>query len=298
MRIAVTGSSGLVGSALCPLLTSNGHDVIRLVRGEAKSSDEVVWDPQGDGADIAGLEGVDAVVHLAGENIAGGRWNDKMKEKIRGSRIDGTRNLSQALAKMATPPKALVCASAIGYYGDRGDEVLAESAPPADTYLASVVKDWEAAAQSAADAGIRVVNLRFGVILSKDGGALAKMLTPFKLGMGGRIGSGKQYWSWIALDDVVSVIHHAIQTDSLRGPLNTVSPQPVTNLEFTKALGRVLGRPTIFPLPAFAAKLALGEMADELLLASTRVDAALLVKSGYTFRHPDLEPALRHLLGK
>lgn len=298
MRIAVTGSTGLVGSALCPLLTSNGHEIVRLVRGEAKSGDEVVWDPQGDDTDVAALEGIDAVVHLAGENIAGGRWNEKMKEKIRNSRVDGTRNLSQALVKMATPPKTMVCASAIGYYGDCGDELLSESAPPADTFLANVVKDWEAAAQPAADAGIRVVNLRIGVILSKEGGALAKMLTPFKLGVGGKVGSGKQHWSWIALDDVVGVIHHALQTESLEGPFNTVSPQPVTNLEFTKTLGRVLGRPTIFPMPAFAAKLALGEMAEELLLASTRVDATRLLDSGYQFQYAELEPALRHLLNK
>lgn len=288
----------MVGAALCSQLAGEGQDIVQLVRRTPQYDTEVLWDPHGDGTNVAALEGVEAVVHLAGENIAAGRWNAKVKERIRNSRVDGTRNLAAALAKLSAKPETLVCASAIGYYGDRGDELLAESAPPADTFLANVVKDWEAAARPAAEAGIRVVNLRIGVILSPRGGALAKMLTPFKLCVGGKVGSGRQYWSWIALDDVVGAIQHAIQTESLQGPVNTAAPNPVTNREFTKTLGRVLGRPTIFPMPAFAAKLALGEMAEELLLASTRVDATRLIESGYEFRFTELETALRHLLQK
>ena len=296
MQIAITGASGLVGSTLVPLLTTGGHQVTKLVRRKAGEG-EATWDPQGE-FDGAALDGINAVVHLAGENIAGSRWSAKVKEKIRSSRVQGTRVLCEGLAKMPRPPKVLVCASAIGFYGDRCDEELNEQSAQGTGFLADVAREWEAATQPARDAGIRVVNLRFGVILSPKDGALAKMLLPFKLGGGGRVGSGKQYWSWISIDDAARAVHHALMTDSLSGPVNAVAPNPVTNGEFTKTLGRVLNRPTMVPMPAFAARLALGEMADELLLASTRVEPKELCGSGYEFRQPTLESALRHLLGR
>jgi uncharacterized protein (TIGR01777 family) len=241
---------------------------------------------------------VDAVVHLAGANIAAGRWTAEQKARIRDSRVNSTRLLSETFAKLAQPPKVFVCASATGFYGDRGADIMTEDSPAGSGFLAEVCEAWEAATQPARNAGIRTVMLRFGMILSSAGGALAKMLLPFKLGVGGVIGSGDQYWSWIGLDDVVGAIHHALVNDTLEGAVNTVAPQPATNREFTKSLGKILGRPTIFPLPGFAARLALGEMADELLLASTRVEPAKLAASGYAFRHPELEGALRHYLGQ
>ncbi|MBC8353127.1 MAG: TIGR01777 family protein [Planctomycetes bacterium] len=297
MQIAITGSSGLVGSALVPFLTTGGHSVTRLVRREAAEG-EVTWDPQAGSFDASPLDGIDAVVHLAGENIAASRWNPRVKQRMRDSRVVATRTLCEGLAKMSAPPKALICASAIGFYGDRGEEFLDEKAHPGSSFLAELVQNWEAATQPAAEAGIRVVNLRYGVILSPKDGALSKMLMPFKLGGGGRVGSGNQYWSWISIDDAAGAVLHAIMTDELSGPVNAVAPNPVTNLEFTKTLGRVLRRPTIIPMPAFAARLALGEMADELLLASSHVDATKLIRSGYEFRQPTLEEALRHLLGR
>ncbi|MGH7139553.1 MAG: TIGR01777 family oxidoreductase, partial [Pirellulales bacterium] len=230
-HVAVTGASGLVGSALVPLLAAGGHRVTRLVRRAAKEG-EVTWDPQ-NGFDTAALGGVEAIVHLAGENIAAGRWTGVVKERIRTSRVQGTRTLCEGLARLQPRPQALVCASAIGFYGDRGDEQLTEQSSGGAGFLADVVREWEAAAQPARDAGIRVVHLRFGVILSAKGGALAKMLLPFKLGAGGRVGSGRQYWSWIAIDDAAGAIYHAMMTDSLAGPVNAVAPHPATNIEFT-----------------------------------------------------------------
>jgi uncharacterized protein (TIGR01777 family) len=297
MNIAVTGASGLVGSTLVPLLTTGGHTVTTLVRRKAAKS-EVSWDPNAESFDASPLDGIDAVVHLAGENIAAARWSAKVKEKIRNSRVQGTRVLCEALAKMQSPPKVLVCASAIGFYGHRGSEELTEESSAGIGFLADVAREWEEATQSARDAGIRVVNLRFGVILSLKDGALAKMLLPFKLGAGGRVGNGQQYWSWISVDDAAGAISHALMTDSLWGPVNAVAPNAVTNAEFTKTLGRVLKRPTIIPMPAFAARLALGEMADDLLLASIRVQPEQLQRLEYEFRHPTLEIALRHLMGK
>lgn len=298
MKIAVSGSSGLVGSALVSFLSAGGHRVSRLVRSKPQpGSADVHWDPAAGSVDAAGLEGLDAVVHLAGENIAG-RWTPEKKARIRDSRVKGTRLLTETLARLKQAPKVLVSASAIGYYGHRGDEALREDSPSGSGFLAEVCREWEAAAQPAAQKGIRVVSLRIGVVLSPAGGALARMLPPFRLGLGGKIGSGRQYMSWIGIDDLAGVIHHAVTNESLRGAVNAVAPRPVTNQEFTKTLGRVLGRPTIFPMPAFAARLAFGEMADELLLASTRVEPARLAVSGYIFRNPDLEGALRHLLGK
>jgi uncharacterized protein (TIGR01777 family) len=259
---------------------------------------EVHWQPETGSIATPGLEGLDAVVHLAGENIAAGRWTAEKKASIRDSRVQGTHLLCDALAQLVNPPKVLVSASAIGYYGDRGAEVLREDSRPGRDFLADVCRAWEAATAPAAQRGIRVVNLRFGIVLSAAGGALAKMLLPFKLGAGGIIGSGQQYMSWIALDDVVGAIHHTLITDTLHGPVNAVAPNPVTNAVFTKTLGRVLWRPTLFPLPAFVARAAFGEMADALLLASTRVEPARLKDTHYAFRYPELEGALRHVLGK
>jgi len=299
MRILITGSTGLIGTALAPVLSRRGHEVIRLVRPSSTSGAGVVhWDPRSGTIDAAALEGLDGVVHLAGENIAAGRWTATQKERIRESRVRGTNLLSESLARLARPPRVWVSASAIGYYGDRGDEIVREESRPGSGFLPEVCIAWEAATKVAEDRGIRVVHLRTGMVLSMVGGGLAKMLPVFRMGAGGVIGNGRQYMSWIALDDVIGAIHHALTTDGLRGPVNTVAPAQVTNREFTKTLGRVLSRPTLFPLPAFAARLALGEMANELLLASQRVEPARLIASGYQFRFPDLEGALRHLLEK
>ncbi|MCO6459254.1 MAG: TIGR01777 family oxidoreductase [Pirellulaceae bacterium] len=297
MRIAITGSTGLVGSALVPFLTTGGHQVQRIVRGKP-SDGECQWDPNAGTIDAASLEGVDAVVHLAGENIAGGRWTAARKQRIRDSRVLGTRLLAETLARLRQPPRVLVSASAIGFYGDRGDEQLDESSAAGSGFLVEVAQQWEQATQPAADAGIRVVNARFGVILSPLGGALKTMLPPFRLGLGGVIGSGQQYMSWIGLDDAVGALHFALMTDQLRGPVNVVAPEPLTNREFTRTLGKVLHRPTIFPVPAPLARLGLGEMADHLLLCSVRVYPRRLQEQAYAFRNPDLEGALRHLLGR
>jgi len=270
--------------------------VSRLVRSQPKPGDMAAqWDPARGSIDAGGLEGIDGVVHLAGEPI-GERWSAEKKARIRDSRVKGTRLLCETLAQRPTPPKVLVCASAIGYYGDRGAEVLTEESASGASFLADVCRAWEGATEPALQKGIRVVNLRFGVVLSAAGGALAKMLPPFRLGVGGILGSGKQYMSWMTLDDAVGAIRHALLTEPLHGPANAVAPHPVTNEEFTKTLGKVLGRPTRIPLPAFAARLMFGEMADELLLASARVQPAKLLATGYAFRYPELEAGLRHLL--
>ena len=298
LHALVSGSSGLIGSALVPFLTSGGHRVTRLVRASRPGNAAAHWDPATGTLDAAGLDGIDAVVHLAGENIAGSRWTDATKASIRDSRARGTRLLCERLAKLTRRPKVLVAASAIGYYGDRGSTALDENTESGTGFLAEVCRAWEAATAPARDAGIRVVNLRIGVVLSPAGGALAKLLLPFQLGAGGRVGSGGQYMSWIAIDDLLGVVLHAMRTQALNGAVNAVAPQPVTNAEFTTTLGRVLSRPTVLPLPAAAARLAFGEMADEMLLASTRVVPARLSATRYAFRHPDLEGALRHVLGK
>jgi uncharacterized protein (TIGR01777 family) len=298
MHVVVTGSRGLVGSALVPFLTTGGHRVTRLVRGVPGGPDEIGWEPSRGLSDASFLEGADAAVHLAGENIAAGRWTPARKAEIRRSRVEGTRRLCEALARLANPPKVLVSASAVGFYGDRGAEVLTEESPPGGGFLADVCREWESATAPAALAGIRVVNLRFGMVLSPAGGALRKMLLPFRLGAGGRIGSGRQFVSWIALDDAAGAIHHAIVADSLRGPVNAVAPGPVDNADFTRTLARILRRPALLPLPAFAARVAFGEMADALLLSGARVMPARLQASQYRFRFPDLESALRHLLGR
>jgi hypothetical protein len=299
MRILLSGSTGLVGSALVPFLTTGGHEVVRLVRAQSKSGETgITWDPASGQLDAAALEGFDAVVHLAGEGIAAARWTAQQKARIRDSRVQGTRLLAERLAGLKSPPRVFVSASAVGYYGDRGDEVLTEESPRGTGFLADVCRDWEAAADPARRAGMRVVNTRFGVILSPRGGALKQMLTPFQLGAGGVVGSGRQYMSWIALDDVIGALHHVLTRAELSGPVNVTAPRPATNREFTKTLGRVLARPTLVPVPAFAARLAFGEMADELLLSSARVEPRKLLETGYAFRFPELEGALRHVLGK
>ncbi|MBM80575.1 MAG: TIGR01777 family protein [Planctomycetaceae bacterium] len=291
--IAISGKSGLVGSAFASSFVGSDHRVLNVTRDPAaRSFDDIIWDPNSGIVNPARLEGTDAFVHLAGENIATGRWTEAKKSRIRNSRVDGTRAVASTLARMDRKPSVLVCASAIGFYGDRGSKILDEYADAGTGFLADVCRDWEAATQPAEDAGIRVVHLRIGVIISRNGGALPQMLTPFKLGVGGRIGSGQQFWSWVSIDDVVGAIHHAIDDDTLRGAINCVAPQPVTNSEFTRMLGSVLRRPTVFPVPGFAARLALGEMANDLLLASTRVLPRRLETSGYVFSQPDLRRAL------
>lgn len=304
MKIIVTGATGLVGSALVPSLVAEGHHVTRLVRGEsgqrarAEGVADVVWNPSAGTVDAEALEGHDAAVHLAGENVAE-KWTEEKKRRIRESRVKGTRLLAETLAGLKQKPKTLVSASAIGYYGShRGDETLTEESAAGDDFLAGVCRDWEASAEPARVAGIRVVHLRIGIVLSGEGGALAKMLTPFKMGVGGKIGSGEQYMSWVALDDVVGIIKHALTNETLTGALNVVAPRPVKNSEFAATLGRVLGRPTIFPMPAFAVRLMFGEMGETLLLSSERVEPARLRATNYKFAYTELEGALRHLLSK
>ncbi|HET7464007.1 MAG TPA: TIGR01777 family oxidoreductase [Longimicrobium sp.] len=294
LRIAIAGASGLIGRELSRRLEGDGHTVIRLVRREPKGAAEVRWDPEGGRVDAAGLEGVDAVVNLAGENV-GERWTAERKRRIRASRVDGTRTLAQAVAGLARKPKVLVNASAVGIYGNRGDERVDEMSAPGGGFLAGVVRDWEAATEPAARAGVRVVLPRLGVVLTARGGALAKLLTPFRLGAGGPIGSGGQWMSWVALDDAVDVLYLSIVDERLSGPVNAVAGA-VTNEQFVRTLGRVLKRPAIIPLPAFALKLAFGEMAEETILYSQRVEHRKLTQLGYSFEHPELEGALRATL--
>ena len=297
MKIAISGSRGFIGSALVKSLRAGGHEVVPMVRASNPVADGVAWSAEAAYVDTVKLDGIDAVVHLAGESIQG-RWTPKKKARIRESRYQGTRLLAEALTQPAKAPRVFVCASAIGYYGDRGDEVLREESAPGEGFLAEVVREWEAATEPAAKKGIRVVNVRSGLVLGRQGGALAQMLLPFKMGVGGRIGSGKQYMSWIALDDEVGAIGHALQSETLRGPVNFVAPNPVRNAEFTKVLGKVLSRPTIFPVPAFAVKAAFGQMGEELLLYSQRVEPVRLTAAGYKFRYPELEGALQRALEK
>ncbi|MDQ4127187.1 MAG: TIGR01777 family oxidoreductase [Actinomycetota bacterium] len=295
MNVLISGATGLIGTALIPELEAAGHSVTRLTRSP-RSADDLGWDPEA--GTIDDLEGTDAVVHLAGESIAEGRWTPEKKRRILESRKKGTRMLAEAIAALPVPPSVMVSASADGYYGDRGNELLTEDSEPGSGFLAEVCTAWEAAADPAREAGIRVVHPRTGIALSPKGGALGKTLPIFRLGAGGRIGSGRQYWSWVSLDDVVGSYVYALENEAVSGPVNVCSPNPLTNAEYTKVVGRVLNRPTFFPLPATAARAALGGVADELLLASKRMVPAGLEKAGYRFRHPNLEEALRHLLGR
>ncbi len=301
MKILVTGSSGLVGTALGSVLARAGHTVCRLVRPQSASGERaaegfaVAWNPATGELGGAGV-GADAVVNLAGASIADGRWSKQRKELLRASRIDTTRALVNALAKMNARPSVLVSASAIGIYGDRGDEMLTEDSKPGTDFLAGVAQQWEAEALKAEALGIRVVLARFGIILAREGGALPKMLTPFKLGVGGRLGSGKQWMSWVTLEDAVGILRFVIENASVRGVINVVSPQPLQNVEFTKVLAKAMHRPALFPAPAFALRLALGEMADALLLSSQRVLPQVLEKTGYQFVHSDLSTALKNLV--
>lgn len=298
LRVVISGASGLVGSALAPFLTTGGHSVARLVRGADPGPDEIAWSVRDGQIDAAALDGVDAVVHLAGAGIGDSRWTDARKALIRSSRVDGTRLLAGALAGLPRRPRVLVMASAVGWYGDTGDTAVDEGAPPGEGFLAETVREWEAAAAAAEDAGIRVVKLRFGVVLSAVGGALPRMAGPLRFGLGSRLGSGRQWISWIALDDVVEVIHRAILTDDMAGPYNLVAPEPVQQADFAKTLARVLRRPALVPVPAFAVKAAFGEMGRTTVLASSRVLPQRLVERGHRYRHPELEGALRHELGR
>ena len=294
MRILITGANGLIGTALQRSFDEIGHELLLASRKEAKDSQHIQWDVEKGFSEPERLEGVDAVVHLAGESVFGLSWSDAKKKAIRDSRVDGTRSVVEAISRLKARPNVLVAASAIGFYGDRGDEEMTESSAAGDTFLAEVSKEWESEARRAEDAGIRTVLLRTGIILSKDGGALGTMLLPFKLGIGGVVGSGKQWMSWISIDDHIRVINYAIENENVRGAVNSVSPNPVTNGEFTKTLGEVLYRPTILPLPSFAVNMVFGEMGDALLLASTRVVPKRLEDAGFEFKYPELKTAIEH----
>src|SRR5579863_1998763 len=295
-RILVSGVSGPIGVALLPSFRTNGCSVVRLVRGPAKGEDQISWDPA-EPLEPQTVSGFDAVIHLAGESIFG-RWTTEKKSNIRDSRVVGTFNLSSALAQAEDKPKVFVCGSAIGYYGNRGDEALREESAPGTGFLAEVCQDWEEATTPAVQADIRTAHIRTGIVLSAKGGALGAMLTPFKLGLGGRVGIGQQWMSWIDVRDMVGAIHHILKNDLIQGPVNMVAPKPVRNEEFAKTLASVLSRPAIFPLPAFAVDLAFGEMGETLLLGSQRVEPAQLVASGYPFRFSDLRASLENILKK
>lgn len=295
MRILVSGASGLIGGALVEHFAYKGHDMLRLVRKVMpKRVNQVTWDPVTGHIDHRGLEGLDAIVHLAGENIAG-RWKPEKKDRIRNSRVHGTEFLANNLQVLAQPPKTLLCASAVGYYGNRGNEVLTESSEPGEDFLAQVCREWEAATQPAQAAGIRVVNLRFGHVLSAKGGLLKKMLLPYKLGLGGILGTGRQYMSWIAMDDLLNIVTFLLAHDKLVGPVNVVSPTPVTNREFTHALAAALRRPALMRVPYFALRASLGELAGA-VVASTRAIPEKLTTAGYNFKYPTIDAALHHIL--
>lgn len=300
MKIVISGSSGLIGSALIDSLHADGHTILRLVRSGSKpvldvTSKMIRWEPPFGSIDLAAMEGADALISLGGASVAGGRWTSERKQILRRSRVEATRHLVASLAELKRKPSVFISASAVGYYGDRSDEILTETSQPGNDFLAQLCRDWEAEAAKAEHEGIRTVMLRFGIVLAAHGGALKKMLRPFRLGVGGRLGNGRQWMSWIALDDVVATIRYALIKDSPRGPINTVAPNAVTNAEFTSVLAGVLHRPALFPAPRVALKLALGEMADG-LLASQRVSPGKLTELGYTFRHPQLKEALESVL--
>ena len=296
MRILITGASGLIGTALQKSWEEKGYEMILASRSEPKDAGHIQWNMDTGFADeeLPKLEGLDAVIHLAGENVSGLRWTEEKKKAIRDSRVFGTRTMIEAFARLEKKPKVFIAGSAIGFYGDRDDDEMTETSSAGDTFLAKVCKEWEAESRRAEDMGIRTVLLRTGIVLSKDGGALATMLTPFKFGVGGVVGSGKQWMSWVSLDDVVAIINFALENESLRGAVNVASPNPVTNEEFTKTLGSVLYRPTFLPLPEFAVNLVFGEMGDALLLASTRVIPKRLVEAGFEFKYTDLKTAIEY----
>jgi hypothetical protein len=305
MRILVSGSTGFLGTSLIETLEREGHAIVRLVRPETSQSrpaggsgQTLAWDPVAGAFDAASAEGADALVHLAGASIAGGRWNASRKKLLRTSRIAATRHLIGALAQLQRPPRVIVAASAIGYYGSRGDETLTETSAPGNDFLAGLCREWEAETARGAEFGARVVSLRFGIILAAHGGALPRMLTPFKLGVGGRLGTGRQWMSWVTLEETIRVIQFALADAGLAGAVNVVAPNPVRNSEFTKILAKTLHRPALFPAPAFALRLGLGEMADALLLASQKVKPSKLVNAGYQFLQPELANALRDVLWK
>jgi uncharacterized protein (TIGR01777 family) len=299
MRVLVSGSSGLIGSALVPRLRSEGHEVVRLVRRAPQGAGEVRWDVDAGTLDAAALGRVDAIVHLAGEGVGERRWTPEQKQKILDSRVKGTRLLAQTAAALDPRPAVFVCGSAVGYYGLRGDEVLTEESTRGAGFLADVVQQWEAAAQPALDAGIRTVFLRTGIVLAPKGGAFGKLLPFLKLGIGGKLGRGDQWWSWISLEDEVGLILPALTTEALAGPVNGTAPRPVTNAELVKVAGKVLGRPTVLPVPKFALSIAMGgELTDEVILAGQRALPKAAEASGYTFRHPDVESALRAMLSR
>jgi len=298
LNLLMTGSSGLIGSAFRSHLSSKDLRILRLVRRPSSSVNDIYWNPGLGFLDSSSLEGIDAVVHLAGESIASGRWTSKKMKSIRESRIKGTGLLSETLARLSNPPKVFVSISAIGIYGDRGDERLNENSSAGKGFLAQVCQEWESATALAIEKGIRVVNPRVGMVLSASGGALAQMLPIYRFGIGGKLGKGHQYMSWITINDMVNIIHFAIQNESLNGAVNAVSPNPVSNSVFSKVLAKVLSRPNLFALPAFAARFVWGKMADEVLLSSSRVYPDRLEESGYKFAFPKLEEALRQILDK
>ncbi|MBK6880856.1 MAG: TIGR01777 family protein [Elusimicrobia bacterium] len=293
MKLLISGSTGLIGEALTRAVQDQGHEVTRLSRGNAVTAPRVLWDPVTGQIPLRLLEGFDAVIHLAGESIAAGRWTAARKKRIRDSRVYGTSNLVKALTTLERPPRIFLSASAIGFYGDRGNDVLSEDSVAGEGFLPSVCREWEAAADPLRSAGLRVAHARFGIVLSRRGGALPKMLLPFRLGLGGAMGNGRQWWSWVALPDAVEALLHILHNDSLSGPVNVTAPGAVTNRAFTDTLGRVLRRPTVMPLPGFVARLLMGEMASGLLLASARVEPRRLAQSGFQFRFPDLATALK-----
>lgn len=296
MLVAITGATGMIGSALAASLVADGHEVLPFTRSPSPGPGGARWDPAGGTIDSQALSKADAVVHLAGRNIAALRWTPRVRREILGSRTRGTRLLAETMAGLPDGPRVLVTASGINFYGDRGDELLTENSPSGQGFLAEVCRQWEGAADPARAAGIRTVHVRTGLVLTPGGGLLPRVLPLFRVGLGGRLGSGRQWWSWVTLDDVVGIYRHAVTAAKASGPLNATAPDPVTNAQFTAVLARVLRRPALLPVPRFGPRLLVGQLADELLFSSARVHPAATESSGYTFQHPTLEPALRHLL--